>query len=117
MKFLVDAQLPRRLAEQLAAFGHDVIHTRDLPLANCTPDRAITELAVRDLRVVITKDRDFVDSFVLRGEPPKLLLISTGNITNLELEALIAANLPQIVHALSQNAFVELSRSQLTIHA
>ncbi len=32
MKFLVDAQLPRRLAEQLRVSGHDVLHTLDSPL-------------------------------------------------------------------------------------
>jgi predicted nuclease of predicted toxin-antitoxin system len=30
MKFVVDAQLPRRLARELAAAGHDVMHTLDL---------------------------------------------------------------------------------------
>jgi len=34
MKFLVDAQLPRRLARWLQASGHDAIHTRDLPEGN-----------------------------------------------------------------------------------
>ena len=29
MKFLVDAQLPRRLARRLQAAGHDAIHTID----------------------------------------------------------------------------------------
>jgi predicted nuclease of predicted toxin-antitoxin system len=32
MKFLVDAQLPRRLARFLAEQGHDVLHTRELPV-------------------------------------------------------------------------------------
>ncbi|WP_017747696.1 DUF5615 family PIN-like protein [Scytonema hofmannii] len=31
MKFLVDAQLPIRLARFLQASGYDTIHTRDLP--------------------------------------------------------------------------------------
>ena len=32
MKFLVDAQLPIRLARFLQASGHDAIHTLDLPI-------------------------------------------------------------------------------------
>ena len=117
MKFLVDAQLPRRLSRQLAALGHDVIHTRELPLENRTPDRVIIELAAREDRVVVTKDSDFVDSFTLRGEPAKLLLVSTGNISNRDLESLFARHLPQIEAALTANQFVELSTSQITIHA
>lgn len=31
MKFLVDAQLPLRLARYLREAGHDVVHTRELP--------------------------------------------------------------------------------------
>ena len=93
MKLLVDAQLPRRLAQQLAALGHDVIHTLDLPLANQTSDLSIIELADGAGRVVITKDRDFVDSFVLRGEPARLLLVSTGNISNRDLEALFGRHM------------------------
>jgi predicted nuclease of predicted toxin-antitoxin system len=45
MKFLVDAQLPARLARFLRQAGHDVVHTSDLPDGNRTPDRQIAELA------------------------------------------------------------------------
>ena len=65
MKFIVDAQLPRRLARDLAAAGHDVTHTLDLPLRNCTPDSEVVALAAREGRVVVTKDSDF-SSMVLR---------------------------------------------------
>ena len=41
MKFLVDAQLPRRLARWLHAEGHEAIHTSDLPEANQTGDATI----------------------------------------------------------------------------
>ena len=65
MNILVDAQVPRRLAQRLQALGHDAIHTLDLPLGNQTPDHVINDLSVRDERVVVTKDADFVDSFIL----------------------------------------------------
>ena len=42
MKFLVDAQLPRRLVYRLQEAGHEAIHTLDLPLGNRTPDRVIS---------------------------------------------------------------------------
>jgi predicted nuclease of predicted toxin-antitoxin system len=58
MKFVVDAQLPRRLAHELAASGHDVTHTLDFPLGNRTPDGEIAALALREGRVVVTKDSD-----------------------------------------------------------
>ena len=71
-----------RLARQLAEAGHDALHCLELPLGNRTPDDDIAALAAKEGRVVVTKDSDFVTSFLLRGEPSKLLLISTGNISN-----------------------------------
>lgn len=85
MNFLVDAQLPRRLAYRLRELGHSATHTLDLPHQNRTTDAEICEISVRERRVVITKDADFVDTFLLIGKPYKLLLISTGNISNTEL--------------------------------
>ena len=117
MKFVVDAQLPRRLARQLTVAGHDALHCSDFPLKNRTPDDEITLLAAADGRVVVTKDNDFVTSFWLRGMPPKLLLISTGNISNDSLCGLIAANLPALEAALTDHSFVELSLSAIIVHA
>lgn len=117
MKFLVDAQLPRRLARQLVGLGHDALHTLDLPAGNRTADQDILKLADQTDRVVVTKDSDFVTTFLLRGEPEKLLLISTGNISNDELETLVAANHQAIADALTVNAFVELTRTGLLIHS
>lgn len=76
MKWLLDAQLPRRLAQVLAAAGHDAIHTLDLPRANRTTDSEMVALAARENRIVVTKDSDFVASFHLRGVPTRLLLVS-----------------------------------------
>jgi len=87
MKFLVDAQLPKKLALRLREAGHDAIHTLDLANANRTSDAEINAISIAEQRVVITKDSDFVDSFLVQKKPWKLLLISTGNISNRELES------------------------------
>ena len=60
MRFLVDAQLPRRFAAWLREHGHDALHTLDLPEGNRTADTSITALADGEHRVVVTKDADFV---------------------------------------------------------
>src|SRR6266849_6166909 len=62
MKFLVDAQLTRRLARQLAALGHEALHTLELPAGNRTPDTDLIQLARRDGCVVVSKDSDFFTS-------------------------------------------------------
>lgn len=117
MKFLVDAQLPRRFARWLQEAGHDALHTLDLPDANRTPDDAIIQIADRQERVVVTKDADFVVSFTLHGQPQRLLLISTGNIANADLEALLLPNLPAVVAAFNKASLVEVTPDALIIHA
>jgi len=69
MKFLVDAQLPRRLCHRLWECGHDAAHTLDLPSGNRTSDAEIMRIADTEDRVVVTKDDDFVQSFLLRNQP------------------------------------------------
>ena len=90
MKFLIDAQLPRRLAHQLRAAGFETIHTLDLPQGNRTSDQALITFSLTEHCVVVTKDSDFVESFLLRHEPWKLLLVSTGNIGNNELFKIVS---------------------------
>ena len=46
MKFLVDAQLPLRIARFLQLSSYDTLHTKDLKLGNSTPDSAINDIAV-----------------------------------------------------------------------
>jgi predicted nuclease of predicted toxin-antitoxin system len=116
VKFLVDAQLPRRLARLLQAAGHDARHTLDLPLQNRTPDNDVIGIAEQEDRVVISKDADFVHSHILYNRPPKLLLISTGNVTNKELDALFVAQLETLVSLFESHSFIELSRTALVVH-
>ncbi|RIY11631.1 hypothetical protein D0T11_07130 [Hymenobacter rubripertinctus] len=117
MKVLVDAQLPRHLARWLAhEAGFDALHTFDLPAANNTADESINDLSVRESRVVITKDADFVNSFILHGRPYKLLLVSTGNMRTDDLVNLFRQYLPQLTKAPQWHSYLELSREQLLIH-
>ena len=115
MKFLIDAQLPRRFAVWLTEAGHDARHTLDLPSGNRTPDSEIIACAMHEARIVVSKDNDFVQSFLITGQP-SLLLISTGNIANAELEKLIQANLSGIEAAFGEHRFVEITHEDLVIH-
>lgn len=115
MKFLVDAQLPARLAHQLNASGHDAIHTLDLPEQNRTTDAEISRRADAESRIVVSKDRDFGHSHLLSGTPARLLVVNTGNITNPELLALFAEHLDELVAAFETARLVELTVDDLSI--
>lgn len=116
MKFLVDAQLPVRLARFLQAADYDAIHTKDLPQQNATSDTEINAISIQQNRIVITKDSDFVNSFLTIQQPYKLLLITTGNIQNSELESLFSANLPSLVELFNQYSYIELSHNAIIVH-
>jgi hypothetical protein len=65
---IIDAQLPRRLVAVLHQRGHDAVHTLDLPEGNHTPDDRLCDLCGSDERVLISKDRDIVDSYIVRQD-------------------------------------------------
>ena len=50
MKFLVDAQLPKRFALLLNDLGYDVIHTLDLPDKNAASDVEINNISIAIMR-------------------------------------------------------------------
>lgn len=116
MKFLVDAQLPRRLSYFLQSMGEESVHTLDLPLGNVTKDSEIKQLADIEDRVVITKDLDFYDSFIFSGSPRKLLLVATGNVKNQELLLLFEKNLSVILSLFAHHKVVEISSSEIIVH-
>jgi len=116
MNFLVDAHLPRRLVLLLRDHGYDAVHTLDLAEGNRTTDSPINEISDIERRVVITKDADFVNSFLISKRPYKLLLVSTGNIANRELEEIFMKNLSAIVSALTLFDYIELTRNALIEH-
>jgi predicted nuclease of predicted toxin-antitoxin system len=115
MRFLIDAQLPRRVVGWLRSAGCDAVHTLDLPDGNRTTDEQVIECADREQRAVVTKDADFVNSHLLQGRPAKLLLVSTGSISNRELEALMIPLIPDIVREFLTHSFLELGGAGIIV--
>lgn len=116
MRFLLDAQLPRALGLALRKAGHEAIHTLDLAEGNRTSDQTIALIADKEGYIVVSKDSDFVVSVLIKGSPNRLLQISTGNILNSELEALILGNLSAIERSFQSCTHVEINRTTLIVH-
>ena len=115
MKILLDAQLPRSLAKQLESMGCDVLHTFDLAEGNRSSDRTLASVADRDERVVFSKDADFLQSHLLRGSPARLLIVSTGNINNRDLYALLLEVLPELIKLFESHVLIELNQQALIV--
>lgn len=80
MKLIIDAQMPFRLSQLLKQKGYDVIHTDDLQNKERTTDDEIRNIARKENRIVVSKDLDFLNSYYLKGEPKKLIVITTIKI-------------------------------------
>ena len=117
MKFLIDAQLPRRLVQRLRKAGFQAIHMLDLPLGNRTPDTEINSLSIREQYIVVTKDADFVSSFHLHRQPTNSCWFRRAISRNAELEALFLANLDTLSKGFEVVGFIELNRSKLIFHS
>jgi predicted nuclease of predicted toxin-antitoxin system len=116
VRFLIDAQLPARLATLLKERGHEAIHTTSLPAGNRSTDQQISTIADAQGRIVVTKDADFRNRHLLSGSPRRLLIVMTGNITNDTLLELVGAGLAGIIYAFESSDFVELGPDALIIH-
>jgi predicted nuclease of predicted toxin-antitoxin system len=116
MKFIVDAQLPKSLSDLLNNRGFDSIHTLDLPKKNSTSDKEITEFAFNEKRIVITKDNDFLESFLLNSKPEKLIVVRTGNIPNPILLKIFDNNFELIKSMISRSNLIEITRNEIAEH-
>jgi predicted nuclease of predicted toxin-antitoxin system len=116
-KFILDAQLPRRLKALFAEYGFETIHTLDLPNGNRTRDIEIVQISDTDDRIVVTKDNDFVESYLLYRKPEKLLFLSCGNLSNPDLENLFRTNLLRIAREFEFNNFIEINREDIIVHS
>ena len=81
MKFLVDANLPPRLARWLKSRGHEAEHLADLNQLRAT-DTGVWNRGRRLRSVIVSKDNDFYDRALLFGPPPQILHIAVGNCSN-----------------------------------
>ena len=116
MKFLIDANLPHRLAKSLKYRGFDILHTDDLPDKERTTDKEIRRISIEQDRIVITKDSDFLDSHVIQGVPSKLLLVTTGNINNKELIDMFDKYFEPTILLFETYDLIELNNEQIIGH-
>lgn len=115
MNWLVDTQLPHQLATALKQRGHHAVHASELRGGHLSSDDAIIEQADREGAVVVTKDADFIAAYEVKGEPKRLLYVTTGNIRNSELIFIFMNYLDLLCEALKDGGLVELDRNGITV--
>lgn len=110
MRFLIDAQLPPRLAKRLRDLGHDAVHVSEIGLAAAT-DKVVWDAAFERNAVLVTKDQDFAVARAVSAVGPVIIWIRLGNTTNDVLIARVVASLDAIEAAIGRGEMiVELVR-------
>ena len=104
IKFMVDTQLPPTLTIGLVKHGYMATHPAYLPAGAAMTDRQIREYAIAEDCIIITKDRDFFDYFMVKGAPPRVLLLQFGNIKNKDLSLQFDAHFEQISREFERGA-------------
>jgi len=108
LNFLVDAQLPPALARWIVGRGHQATHVFELGLQTAD-DPVVWERARKENAVIISKDQDFVDRWLLSERPVALVWIRKGNCSNRALLAWLELLWPDALTRLEQGEqFIEL---------
>ena len=81
MKLLCDVHISYKIVRFLAEHADEVIHNSILDKWY-TADQVICAYADRHDFIVVSKDKDFKHSHLIRLSPKKLLLITLGNLSN-----------------------------------
>ena len=111
LKFIVDTQLPPSLSGYLSSKNCDSRHTTYYPDGHLLKDKEIVQIAIEENRIVVTKDSDFFDHYLLKGAPPRVLLLEVGNISNKVLIGLFEANWSKLADMLDKEAELVLFSS------
>jgi predicted nuclease of predicted toxin-antitoxin system len=108
VNFIIDAQLPPALARWISSQAHRATHVFDLGL-HSADDPVIWQRAQNEREVIISKDEDFVDRWLLSSQPVSFVWIRKGNCSNNALLAWIEPLWPDAVKRLEQGEkFIEL---------
>ena len=101
MNFLVDAQLAPALARWIVSQGHQATHVFDVGMQSAD-DPVIWERERTENTVIIRKDENFVDIWLLSAEPVQLVWVRKRNYSNRALLAWLEPLWPDTLKRLEQ---------------
>ena len=103
MKLLIDQNLSYRLVRLLKPLFPETEHVSRLGLLS-QRDGLIWEFARHQGFVILSQDEDFLDLSILRGAPPKVLLLCTGNLPSRQVAELLTIQQLKIYTALASDS-------------
>ena len=101
MNFPIDSRLPPALARWISAQGHKTTHVADLGLL-ADDDSKIWGHARKENAIIVSKDEDFADRWLLNNEGVSLIWIRKGNCSNRALMLWLEPLWPDVLRRLEQ---------------
>ncbi len=89
MKLLLDANLSWRMSAVLKQYFEDCLHVDSIGLSLPAKDVEIWNYARQNSLIIVTNDEDFVNFVHLKGFPPKVIVLRTGNRNRLFVSNLL----------------------------
>jgi predicted nuclease of predicted toxin-antitoxin system len=96
MKILLDANISYKLVNKLNPIFGECVHADLIGLNVPAQDVDIWKYAQKNGYIIITKDNDFLDFLEIKGYPPKIVLLRTGNNSSKALMELLTNIKPMI---------------------
>lgn len=93
MKVLCDVHIARKVVRFLESVGIEAVHVNDILDSSYTKDQVIARYADEHDYVILSKDADFRNSHLLKGEPQKLLKVNLGNLSTNKLISILEEHL------------------------
>ena len=79
MKLLLDANLSWRLLDLIMDYFPGSVHVEQTGLNNPAKDIHVWDYARKNEFIILTNDDDFLELSLLKGVPPKVILLRIGN--------------------------------------
>ena len=99
--FLLDENISFKVAKLIEEVYPNVVHVRDVALVNVS-DMRIWEYAKTNNLSIVTYDNDFLNISLLKGSPPKIILLKSGNRATKEIAMLLISYKDLITEFLSE---------------
>jgi len=97
IRLLLDANLSWRSVAVLKNYFDECSHVDNIDLPIPARDAEIWEYARKHEMLIVTNDEDFLHLSVIKGFPPKVLLLRTGNQSRKYIEQILINMKGQII--------------------
>lgn len=108
MKLLLDANISWRIIKLVENYFSDCFHCKDIRINQPARDIEIWDFAKQNNFTILTHEDDFEKLLLLKGAPPKIIILKTFNKNTKEIAELLISKKEIIESFISNNELMIL---------